>query len=446
MYLVTQPPYSTAGHPVAQLCARFGAKLDDVGDAATLRLWSATDTDLIDLVQTTETQIRRLQAVQTAAVSEARRRDLAKTQGATSTTSWLAGVLTVERRHAGQIDKLAAALDVGHDATVAAFAAGSIDVSQARVVAEAVDRLPDELGPQVRDTGEQLMLQWAGEHPANVLAGLGAHLLARLAPDRADQIEADALAKAEARELDRRNSLTDRVDHRGRIRLNGDLDPEAWAVVRAGLEPFAKPAPAMDRHGATTDARQDPRTHGQRQADALLELCRRALSADDAPTSGGFPAHVAITIDFETLLAQSGVGLLDTGDTISAAAVRRLACDATIIPVLLGTDGVPLDVGRAIRVFMKELRRAVELRDGGCAFPGCERPMSWCQVHHIVHRLFGGRTSLDNGVLLCRAHHRLIHRGEWMVRLGRDRRPEFLPPTYVDPHRTPRHNTYHRRN
>lgn len=158
-----------------------------------------------------------------------------------------------------------------------------------------------------------------------------------------------------------------------------------------------------------------------------------------------FPAHVAVTIDLGALLDQLGVGLLDTGHSICAAAVRRLACDATILPVLLSTDGVPLDVGRAIRVFTKELRRAVELRDGGCAFPGCERPASWRQVHHIVHWVLGGPTCLDNGVLLCGARHRFIHRGEWHVRLGHDRRPELLPPAYIDPDRNPRRNTFHLR-
>jgi hypothetical protein len=111
--------------------------------------------------------------------------------------------------------------------------------------------------------------------------------------------------------------------------------------------------------------------------------------------------------------------------------------------VLLNSAGVPLDVGRAIRVFTRELRRAVEIRDVGCAFPGCARPASWCNVHHIVHWAHGGSTSLDNGVLLCHAHPTVIHRGEWTVRLGDDRRPEFTPPAWVDPVRRPRTNSLH---
>ncbi len=256
----------------------------------------------------------------------------------------------------------------------------------------------------------------------------------------AEAAEAEALAQAEARDQNRTNCLSARVDHRGRIRLAGELDPESWATVSAALEPFAKPGGLPNADGGT-----DTRTAGQRQADALVEICRRTLGAPDTPTSFGFPAHIAITIDFEALKASLGLGTLDTGTPISAADIRRLACDATLIPVLLNSNGVPLDVGRAIRVFTKELRRAVELRDRGCAFPGCDRPPAWTNVHHIIHWLFGGPTSLDNGVLLCHTHHVVIHRGEWTVRLAANRRPEFIPPAWIDPERTPRTNTLHLR-
>ncbi len=258
----------------------------------------------------------------------------------------------------------------------------------------------------------------------------------------AEQAEAEALAKAVARDQNRTNSLSARVDHRGRIRLAGELDPEAWATVSAALEPFARPgglpAPDHDQHGGA-----GTRTAGQRQADALVEICRRTLAAPETPTSFGFPAHIAITIDHDQLLKRPlGLGTLDTGTPISAADIRRLACDATIIPVLLNSNGVPLDVGRAIRVFTKELRRAVKIRDRGCAFPGCDRPPAWCNVHHIVHWLFGGSTSLDNGVLLCHAHHVVIHRAEWTVRLGREQTARVHPtrlgrPRSHTPHQHP---------
>ena len=103
-----------------------------------------------------------------------------------------------------------------------------------------------------------------------------------------------------------------------------------------------------------------------------------------------------------------------------------------------------LNLGRARRLFTGAVRRALILRDGGCAFPGCDRPHRWCDGHHLRAWADGGTTDLDNGVLLCRFHHRQIHHSGWDVRLGTDRKPEFLPPTHLDPLRRPRRNTHHR--
>jgi hypothetical protein len=102
-------------------------------------------------------------------------------------------------------------------------------------------------------------------------------------------------------------------------------------------------------------------------------------------------------------------------------------------------------VGRARRLVPAAMRKALIARDLGCAFPGCDRPASWCDGHHVVPWFDGGATSVDNGVLLCRRHHRLVHEGDWQVRLGPDRLPEFLPPSYIDATRAPRRNQYHRR-
>ena len=438
-------PHEGVTHPVARLCRRFADRLDELVDPGSLTLWSATDTEVAEVVQAAEQVLRKAAAVQTTAVAEAARRDLAKTVGATSTTAWLADLLTARRARARQITDLADHLSCGLGATTTAFAAGDIDADQAGVIAEAVRKLPDSLGAEVIGQGEQLMLGWARQHPAPVLAGYGQHLLAYLAPEVADAADAEALARDEARDArdaSRANTLSAGPGHRGRIRLRGDLDPEAWALVSAALEPFAKPGGLPAPDGAD---QPDCRTAAQRNADALVEICRRSLAADDTPTSFGFPAHVAVTIGYDQLVQTVGVGTLDTGTPISAETVRRFACDATILPVLLNSAGVPLDVGRAIRVFTKELRRAVEVRDRGCAFPGCDRPASWCNVHHIVHWVDGGPTSLDNGVLLCGAHHKVIHRREWTVRLGTDRRPAFTPPTWIDPDQQPRTDTLHLR-
>jgi hypothetical protein len=112
---------------------------------------------------------------------------------------------------------------------------------------------------------------------------------------------------------------------------------------------------------------------------------------------------------------------------------------------VLGGDGQVLDVGRTRRLGTGVLRRALVLRDSGCAFPGCDRPPRWTDAHHIRSWASGGPTSLDNLVLLCRHHHRTVHLSDWQVRLGVDRFPEFVPPAHLDRHRRPRRNLYHRR-
>jgi hypothetical protein len=139
--------------------------------------------------------------------------------------------------------------------------------------------------------------------------------------------------------------------------------------------------------------------------------------------------RVTVTITLDNLRAGLGEAVLDTGERLSAAAVRKLACDADVIPIVLGSDGLPLDVGRAQRLVTMGIWLALIARDKHCAFPGCRRPPYACDAHHIAHWVDGGATSQDNMVLLCRAHHTLIHTTGWQVRLNpADKRPEFRPP------------------
>jgi hypothetical protein len=150
-----------------------------------------------------------------------------------------------------------------------------------------------------------------------------------------------------------------------------------------------------------------------------------------------------VTVSLEALRDGRGSATLDDGTPISATAARRLACDAHLVPAVLGGRAEVLDVGRARRLFTGHLRRALVLRDRGCAFPGCDRPASWCEAHHIRPWAAGGETSLGNGVLLCGHHHRLVELGDWQVVLAADGVPEFRPPPWIDPEQKPRRNHMH---
>jgi hypothetical protein len=150
-------------------------------------------------------------------------------------------------------------------------------------------------------------------------------------------------------------------------------------------------------------------------------------------------------VAYDVLTKELGYGLLDSGLMVTAESVRRLACDAAIIPALLGSQGQVLDLGRSARLWTGPARQAIIIRDRGCVFPGCDRPPAWCDVHHCTYYSLGGGTDRDNGALVCGFHHQLIHHGGWEVRIAADGLAEVIPPAHIDPERKPLRNTYHRR-
>jgi hypothetical protein len=194
----------------------------------------------------------------------------------------------------------------------------------------------------------------------------------------------------------------------GMVPLRGLLDPEAAAVIKSAVDPLSMPCPETDEHGHTRAP--DPRSPQQRRADGLLEVIARGVAAADGVRVTD-KAKVVVTIDFDTLLGRVvGAGWTGTGDVLTATTIRRIACDATIIPMVLGRDGEPLDVGRHERLVGRGLRLALIHRDGGCTFPGCTMPAAWTDAHHVLPWYLGGPTSLLNTTLLCRRHHTHVHR------------------------------------
>ncbi len=178
------------------------------------------------------------------------------------------------------------------------------------------------------------------------------------------------------------------------------LDPEGAQVLEAALTPLAAPQPA--------DGAPDLRSSHQRRADALVELVGRAVaSAEHVPTTPR--AVLVVTIDHEHLRAATGAATTADGSLVAPGSARRLACEAGVLPVVLGSQGEPLDVGRERRLVTPRLLRALWLRDGGCTFPGCSRPPGWCQAHHVRHWADGGPTDLGNLALVCQRHHTHVH-------------------------------------
>lgn len=183
----------------------------------------------------------------------------------------------------------------------------------------------------------------------------------------------------------------------------------------------------------------------QRRADALTSLVRAA--ANTKPDAGLGSVRVVVTIDYEKLRAEAaGAGLIGPDARLSAGELRLLCCRAGLLPAVLGDASEPLDVGRERRLVTAAQRVALTLRDGGCAFPGCDVAANRCEAHHIVPWWSGGRTDLSNLALLCRHHHGLIEparygvRDQWEVRVALDGLPEFIPPRRFDRDRRPVRN------
>ncbi|MQA12034.1 MAG: DUF222 domain-containing protein, partial [Pseudonocardiaceae bacterium] len=174
--------------------------------------------------------------------------------------------------------------------------------------------------------------------------------------------------------------------------------------------------------------------------DAFVDLLDLAAATDRVPEQVGERPHLSILVPEEGLRTGLGTALLDGTLPIPAARIRHVACDAGLIPVVLDSQSVPLDLGRSVRTATVHLRRALVARDRGCCFPGCDRPPHLTQVHHLTEWEHMGETSLANTCLLCGFHHRLLHNSPWEVRMAADGRPEFLPPAVIDPERRPRRN------
>ncbi|WP_427385063.1 DUF222 domain-containing protein [Janibacter sp. G56] len=214
-----------------------------------------------------------------------------------------------------------------------------------------------------------------------------------------------------ARDLD----TQDRVGHASRsvTRSRGacgmalyrlEVPAEDAATLEAMFSTYAAPTPGPD-------GERDPRTAPQRRADALMETVRRGVQAPGPGRPGSARSQIVVTIPLATLAGElAGAGLTDTGDVLPPDVIRRMACDAEFIPMVLGGRGEVLDVGQAARLFTPGQRRALIRRDAGCTFPGCTIPPAWTQAHHVDWWSHGGPTDLSNAALLCQRHHTHVHK------------------------------------
>src|SRR3989442_10139680 len=227
-------------------------------------------------------------------------------------------------------------------------------------------------------------------------------------------------ANEEAQSVEAR-SLTLSSGADGTVFINGTLDKVGGAAVRSALEPLAKRA-----------GKDDDRPRDRRMADALIEQSMHALDNGLVPQRG----HLQVTASLETLLGLPGSpgANLEFSLPISAKAVERLACDCAVTRIIVASDSTVIDVGRAKRTISGPQRKALKVRDGGCTWPGCDRPVSMTEGHHLVHWIHNGPGNLPNLALLCYRHHWMVHEGCWQIVRTDDGRMLTIPPaTRFDP-------------
>ena len=341
---------------------------------------------------------RQVEAARVAILAEALSRGVVAESECVSASAWV-----IERAPsfraggAAQLVKVAhATRSVRHTGLAAAVLGARVGVRNAAVALAEMEKLRPRLRDEAVESVWEGFLQIASDHGPREIRGLRDKLIATYGHEGEFQRRQDQLKHGV--------SLSQPLDDDGMAVYRLRLDPEGKEVLEAMLGPLSAPKP--------TAACPDLRSSDQRRGEALVEICRRAAAAGGAaPVTT--KAAVFVTVGLQDLQTRSGAGSTSTGQPLAPETIRRMACDAMIIPVVLGTDSEILDVGRAKRLFPPGMLRAMWLRDKGCTIPGCIAPARWADAHHLVHWVDGGPTSLTNGALLCGRHHTIAHQKGW---------------------------------
>ena len=349
--------------------------------------------------------------------------------GAATTATWLARATRTTVRSSRRAVHLAAALE-SYERLREGYAAGAVNTEQAEVIARALDALPTDIPNTVKAAAEQRLVDLAAQHDACDLRVLGDRVLDVVAPAVADAHEAARL-EAEERAAARRTMLTMTPDGQGSVHGRFTVPELHAGMLRKQLLALVvHDKPALASTPATTvEQEEDERPEPVKAATAvelgaaLCELLERLDGSQVPEMSTG--ATVVVTMTLETLTGGLAAATLDTGDRIAAHTARRLACEAGIVPVVLGGRREVLDVGRRKRLFTRAQRIALATRDKGCTAAGCRTAAWFCHAHHDRPWATGGTTDLTNGRLLCPTHHRAAHDPRYDTHVLTDHQIEF---------------------
>src|SRR5437660_2443469 len=359
------------------------------------------------LIQLREAGIDPLEAVFASGVRRFDKSGEYRADGALSLTAWLrwacklSGGAAMERVGiGGQLEKL--------PATAAAFANGDVGFQHVAVLA----RTAEHVGAAAVRKDEASLLKAAQTMDPGQFT--------TVAKNFEHRVDA-AGALAEANNAYQRRYFHISEPHDGLVRLDGVLDAEGGATLRTALQPFMKPV------------KDDARSYGQRSADALVQLGREGGSGGKRDGAGPRP-QLIIRASLDTLAGTKGApaGELEGGGTVPAETVQRYACDSAISRIT-GQGELEHELNHATRTLPASTRRALEARDRHCVFPGCTRPLNWCDGHHLVWWTHGGETALPNLALLCRPHHRMVHEENWILERTKESHWKAKPPLHRVP-------------
>ena len=353
------------------------------------------------LIQIREAGIDPLEAVFATGVRRFDRSGEYRADGALSLTAWLrwkcklSGGAAMERVEvARQLEKL--------PETQAAFANGEVGFQHVAVLAHTAEHV----GVAAVRKEEGRLLQAA--------LTMDPGQFTTVAKNFEHRVDA-AGALAEANHAYQRRYFHMGEPQDGLVRLDGMLDAEGGATLRTALQAFMKPV------------KDDPRSYGQRNADALVELGRQGTGSKR--DGAGPRPQLIIRARLDSLAGIKGApaGELEDGGTVPAETVQRIACDSAVSRIT-GQGELEHELSHASRTLPASTRRALEARDRHCVFPGCTRPLSWCDGHHLVWWTRGGETALPNLAMLCRPHHRMVHEENWRLVRQKDGRFSAIPP------------------
>ncbi|CAN5871109.1 hypothetical protein BH20ACT6_BH20ACT6_20600 [soil metagenome] len=446
-------------HPLAVALSTVEAALGEVADTG---CWSLSDAELADLVTQASSARARVDEVCLRLAAAAHSREPGAAFAATSTAGWLRASQRMSRRAAAAQVRLGSALDRRCSITRSALASGQVNIEQAAVIVAAIARLPKEVTDVQRQACEAHLVELSATFGPEELRILGRRVWEAVDPDGADAAEG-RLLEAEEAAARATTMLQMRPQDDGSTRGKFVLPNAQADMLQAALDAMLAPRrpvpdqPASEPAGGEQAASEQPvdpdldnerLPYAQRLGLAFCELIEH-LPTEQLPQAGRSTPTVTVTLSLAALVTGVGAATLSTGTAMSASQARRLACNANLVPQVLGGDSVVLDAGRARRFHDHHQRGVLGTTQRGCIADGCDRPPAWCEVHHPTAWAAGGRTDVNGdhgGVLLCGRHHHLVHDNGWRVVWAADHVPELVPPADIDPTRTPiRHRRFTRR-